>query len=212
MAKILLDKTFRSWIGLWESLSADLNTMMTELYTNNLSAPLMTTPVGTVVIEELGDGRSMVTKLTLTDFAIGTMPGTATAKAIGNIVASFPAGVHLEEITYSLLSLKAPGTVVAAVVALGSVIASGVVAILTGTATFVDRNASTTINTAPTGGTAVASLKNTTAGVQTGIALNVSGSVKDVFLNAAGTWNVDNGSGNLLTSGTITIKWVKLGA
>jgi hypothetical protein len=212
MAKILLNKTFRSWIELWESLSSDLNTMMTELYSNRLSNPLMTTPVSTVSIQEIGDGRNMTTVLSLTDFAIGTMPGTATAKAIGNIVASFPAGVHLEEITYSSLSLKAPGTVVAAVVALGSVIASGVVAILTGNATFVDRNASTTISTAPSGGTAVASLKNTTAGVQAGIALNVSGSVKEVFLNAAGTWNVDNGSGNLLASGTITIKWIKLGA
>jgi hypothetical protein len=45
--------------------------------------------------------------------------------------------------------------------------------------------------------------------MHTGIALNVTGSVKDVFLNSAGTWNANN-TGNLTATGTVVLKWTKL--
>lgn len=165
--------------------------------------------VSTIVVEESGDGVRHVTKLTLTNFLVGALSGTAAALAVGNKVYTFPAGTHLEEISYIDLSLKAAGTAVNTDTGLGSVIGSGAVATLDGTGTFEDRHTGQTIATAAAGGSAVKSLKNTTAGVQTGIALNVSNSVKDVFLNSAGSWNANN-TGNLTATGTIVLVWTTI--
>ncbi len=92
---------------------------------------------------------------------------------------------------------------------LGSVIASGAVSVLDGTATFEDRLTGLAITTDPAGGTAVDALTAATAGVATGISLNVAASVKNVFLNAAGSWNANN-TGNLTASGTIVLKWTRM--
>lgn len=173
-------------------------------------ATLMTTPVSTVTVAESGDGRNITTVLTLTDFIVGALAGAGAALGLGNIVAAFPAGQHLELVySFSSLSLKAVGTPVTCKTGLGSVIASGAVSVLSGTATFQDRLTAQDIATAPAGGTAVSALKGATAGIGTGIALNVAASVKNVFLNAAGTWNANN-TGNLTASGTIVLKWTKM--
>lgn len=170
----------------------------------------VTTPVATVSIVEYGDGRDFVTELTLTDFVVGALAGAAAALGVGNIVAAYPAGQHFELVdSFAALSLKCAGTAVATKLGLGSVIASGAVSVLSGTATFQDRIAGITANTSSTGGTAVSTVACTTAGIGTGIALNVSGSVKNVFLNAAGTWNANN-TANLTCSGTIILKWTKM--
>jgi len=173
-----------------------------------VGATLMTTPVGTVVINEYGDGRDITTVLTLTDFIVGALAGAGAALGIGNIVAAFPAGAHVENWYYQSLSLKAAGTAVNTDTGLGSVIASGAVSVLSGTGTFEDRLTGQTVPTAAGGGAVTTALLNPTAGVQTGIALNVAASVKNVFLNAAGTWNANN-TGNLTATGTIVIKWTK---
>lgn len=176
-----------------------------------VGVPLVTTPVATVSISEYGDGRDMTTVLTLTDFIVGALAGAGAALGLGNIVAAFPAGAHIEVAYYANLALKATGTAVTAKTGLGSVIASGAVSVLSGTGTFQDRLTAQDITTDPAGGTAVAALKTATAGVLTGIALNVAASVKNIFLNAAGTWNADN-TGNLKASGTIVVKWTKMSA
>lgn len=176
-----------------------------------VGATLMTTPVGTVVINEYGDGRDITSVLTLTNFIIGAVPG-AGSLGIGNILAAFPAGAHIEEAYYASLSLTVPSTVKTPKVGLGSVIASGAVAVLNGTATFMDRMTEQTVwVTAPTGGAAAAALTKPTAGALTGIALNTSTSVKNVFLNAAIDWAAGN-AGNLTASGTVTFKWTKMSA
>jgi hypothetical protein len=174
-------------------------------------ANLMTTPVSTVSIREYGDGRDVVSVLTLTDFIVGALAGAAAALRVGNIVGAFPAGAHIELAYYFDLSLKAVGTAVNTDTGLGSVIASGAGATLDGTATFEDRLTGQTIATAAAGGTAVKALLAATAGVLVGIALNAAASVKNVFLNSAGTWNANN-TGNLTATGTIVIKWTKMSA
>jgi hypothetical protein len=168
------------------------------------------TPVGTVSIVEYGNVKDITTVLTLTNFIVGAPGAAAAAKGFGNIVYAFPAGQHFE-LVYGMsnIVLTAAGTAVAAKVGLGSVVASGVISVLSGTATFQDRVAAATINTAAGGGTAVSTLACATAGIGTGIALNTESSVKNVFLNAAGTWNVNN-TGNLTATGTIILKWTKL--
>lgn len=168
---------------------------------------LGTTPVGTVSITEYGDGKDITTVLTLTNFIVGALAGAAADLAVGNIVYAYPAGQHLE-LVYSLSSivLTAAGTAVNTDTGLGSVIGSGVVSVLSGTATFEDRLTGQTIATAAGGGAAASALTAATAGIGTGIALNVAASVKNVFLNSAGSWNANN-TGNLTATGTIILKW-----
>lgn len=171
---------------------------------------LTTTPVSTVVITEFGDGKDITTVLTLTDFIVGTIPAANAALGVGNIVAAFPAGQHFELVySFSALNLKLPSTGVACDTGLGSVIASGAVATLDGTATFEDRKTGVAITTAAAGGTAVSGLACATAGIGTGIALNAAASVKNVFLNAAGTFATGN-AGSLTASGVIVLKWTKM--
>lgn len=168
------------------------------------------TPVGTVTFKEYGDGKDITTVLTLTSFIVGALDGVAADKGIGNIVYEFPAGQHFE-LVYSLSSLvlTAEGTAVVTDTGLGSVIASGAIAVLSGTATFEDRLTGQAISTDPAGGAAVSALTAATAGIGTGISLNVAASVKKVFLNSAGTWNADN-INNLTASGTIVLKWSRM--
>lgn len=171
--------------------------------------PLGSTPstISTVTATEYSTGKSVITVLTLTDFVIGALAGAGAALGLGSIVYTFPAGQHFE-LVYSLssLSLKAAGTAVNTDTGLGSVVASGAVSVLSGTATFEDRLTGQTIGTDPAGGTAVSKLLAATAGIGTGISLNATNSVKDVFLNSAGTWNANN-TGNLTASGKIVLNW-----
>jgi len=172
--------------------------------------PLVTTGVGTVAIREYGSDRDKTTELTLTNFIVGTLAGAGAALGVGNAVCSFPSGQHFE-LVYSIaaLSLKCAGTAVATDTGLGSVIASGAVSVLSGTATFEDRLTGQTISTAAAGGAAVSTLTAATAGIGTGIAINKATGVKDVFLNSAGTWNADN-TGYLTASGHVLLKWTKM--
>ena len=189
-----------------------------QIFTNGIKsdsvqvrAALGTTPVGTVTIKEYGDGRDITTVLTLTNFIVGALAGAAAALGVGNIVYAFPAGQHLELVSaFSAIVLTAAGTAVATDTGLGSVIASGAVSLLSDTTTFEDRLTGQTINTAPGGGAAVSALLAATAGIGLGISLNVAASIKNVFLNSAGTWNADN-TGNLTASGTIVLKWTRMG-
>ena len=174
------------------------------------STNLGTTPVGTVVISEYGTGRDVVTELTLTNFIVGALAGAGAALGVGNIVYAFPAGQHFELVSsLSAIVLTALGTAVATDTGLGSVIATGAVNVLSGTGTFEDRLTGQTISTAAGGGAAVSALTAATTGIGTGISLNVAASVKNVFLNSAGTWNADN-TGNLTATGVIVLKWVKM--
>ncbi len=172
---------------------------------DDLDPAVGTVPNSTVVAKEY-PGKTV---LTLTNFVVGALAGAAAALGVGNRVYGYPAGNHVEKASYIDLVLKAAGTAVNTDTGLGSVVASGAVSVLSGTTTFEDRHTGQTIGTAAAGGTAVKSLKNTTAGVQTGIALNVAADVKSVFLNAAGTWNANN-TGNLTATGTIILLWDKI--
>ncbi len=167
--------------------------------------------ISTITCNEYSTGADVVSVLTLTNFVVGAFTPAAAALAMGNIVYSYPASDQHLELVYSFdsLVLTAAGTAVVTNTGLGSVIASGAVATLAGTATFMDRITHVSITTDPAGGTAVSSLKAATAGIGTGIALNATGSVKNVFLNSCGTWNANN-TGNLTASGRIFLKWTRM--
>lgn len=176
--------------------------------------PLGSTPstISTVTATEYSTGADVVTVLTLNNFVVGALAGAGAALGFGNIVYAFPTGDMHTEVCYSFenIVLTAAGTAVNADVGLGSVVASGAVNVLSGTSTFEDRLTGQTIGTNAAGGTAVsAGPVGATAGILTGIALNGTSAVKNVFLNAAGTWNANN-VGNLTASGRIYIKWTRM--
>ncbi len=171
---------------------------------------LGTAGAGTVTVVEYSNGKDVTTVLTLASFVVGALAGAAAALGVGNRLYTFPAGQHFELVSsLSSIVLTCAGTAVATDTGLGSVIATGAVNVLSGTATFEDRLTGQTINTAAGGGAAVSALTAATAGIGTGISLNVAASVKDVFLNSAGTWNADN-TGNLTATGTVVLKWTRM--
>jgi hypothetical protein len=177
-----------------------------------------TTPAaGTVSISERGDGNSFTTTLTLTNFIIGPLAAAAAANVCVPPTALyvFPAGSHIEEYFYASLSLTCLGDTVNADVGLGSVAgddsAFAALADATVGITVEDRLTGFTAATLPAGGAVATSMGFHTAGYLIGaVANNVAASIKNVFLNASGTWHANN-TGNLTASGTVVIKWVKLG-
>ena len=170
------------------------------------TTPLTTSPVGTVAITEYSTGKDIVVFLTLTNFIVGS-GFTAAALGVGNIVCALPAGVQFWQVCSSSLALTVAGTAVTTeVLGLGTVVATGAVSVLSGTATFQNYQAgytggNTSISTVATNGPVAV-----TAGFGTGIALQTAASIKNVFLNCAATWNTNN-TGNLTATGTICIKY-----
>lgn len=166
-----------------------------------------TVGAATVSAVTKGDGRDFTTVLTLTAFVVGTQAAAAAALGLGNKIFTFPAGAHIHYITYMSIGLTCAGTASTPKIGIGSVIASGAVAVLNGTATFMDYLTEQTA--ADIAGTATVKAAVATAGAMLGISNNAAASVKDVFLNAAATWAADN-VGNLTATGTITLRWSKL--
>lgn len=166
----------------------------------------------TCTMETFGDGKNFTTVITLTDFIIGALAGAAADLTLGNPIFNFPAGYHWHNITYRSLALKCAGTPVAVDLGVGSVKCAGAVqSVLSGESTTCeDYLTGLATTTSASYGTAIPQMAINTAGTLTaGISLNLAGDVKAVYLNAAATWNADN-TGNLLASGTITLKWSKL--
>lgn len=153
------------------------------------------------------DGRHFVTELTFSGITVGTV--AAAAKGIGVAVFTLPSGVALVENSYMSVALDNADASCDAddpKVGLGSVVASGAVSVLNGTATFMDYITEQTATNCD-GVTPTVAFKNATAGANAGISLNVSGSSKVFYLNAAVAWS---GTTTITATGTITINWVKI--
>lgn len=154
-----------------------------------------------VVATEYGDGRHHITKLVLSSVAYTI--GDNASLGIGAIIYTFPAGayiVHGSSIDVGLSLTTGTPTTDTPEIGLGSVIASGAVSVLGGTATFEDIMAgATTPVMANISGTAelfthVPNLKIEAAGFRV------------VNLNFADAWaNVDNTAAT--ASGTVWLEW-----
>ena len=188
-------------------------TVKTAIQTESVisKTPIGSMPSGlsTITCAEYTQGTLVTAVLTLNGFVIGAIPAANAALGVGSAIYSFPAGDQHLETAYSFwgLALTLPSTGVVCTTGLGSVVASGVVSVLSGTATFQDRLTGQSITSAAGGGTAVnAGPVGATAGIQTGIALNGTGAIKTVYLNSAGTFGTAN-AGNLTATGQIFIQW-----
>lgn len=150
-----------------------------------------------------GDGRNFVTTLTFSGLAVDSV--TAANKAIGVLLYTLPAGVQAIDYAYMSVALAGSGALVDADtpdLGVGTVIASGVVALLSGTATFEDIITGQTAN--DVNGTAEVKTALPTAGVPL---IRESGDAKTIHLNMADGWA---GAADITATGTVTIKWTKL--
>lgn len=147
---------------------------------------------------EYGDARIHQTKLTIAS-ALPAIAGGA-ALGVGKLIYTFPAGVQIIESAYMSVSIKQTQAHINAdtpEIGLGSVIASGVVSVLSGTATFED--ILTGQVAADCDGTP------TVATVAQTFITNAAGS-KAVYLNVADAWAALGDAAALLT-GTVTLNW-----
>lgn len=172
------------------------------------------TTAATTVAEEHGDGIEHLTKLTMTNFAIGTS-GDAAALGIGAKFYTFPAG------TIIIQDATIVGGVTAAIsvttdtpeVGIGTVIASGAVSVLSGTATFedvIDGNASGTGGDTVAPDVAGGTLYKSSSATAPVVIKTTGGKARDLFLNVAVTWANVTAAGAVTFTGTITIKWRKV--
>ena len=193
------------------------NLVVDKLNTMQSSGVTTTVTNGTVSVDNYGDGSNFTTVVTLTGYIVGPLASAGAAKVLipPSALCSFPAGAHIENYFYFSLSLTAAGTaVVACDTGLGSVAGDGsAYAVLSSASvgiTVEDRLTGQTVPTAATGGAITKGMGFHTAGVLTGaVANNTASGTKDVFLNAAATWNANN-TGNLTATGTVVLKWAKV--
>ncbi len=178
---------------------------------NSSNVGTVTTAATTAVVE-YGSDIDHVTKLTMTAFSLGTC-GDNASLGIGAKFYTFPAGA----IVVSQISMLGALTAVVSVTAqtpeigIGSAVATGAVAVLSGNTTFeeyIDGNTS-----GGTNGATVATDINGTAFYKLSrnnldYIIKTSGGVShDLFLNAAVAWADVVAAAALKYTGVIIIKW-----
>jgi len=195
----------------WYTVGGDLSQAAGTFTVQGLGATVSASankgvPGANVTATERGDSYNHVTRLTFTNLAL---PGpTAMAnEAHGYLLYTFPAGTHIHKATLMGIGLQGGGVVNADTpdVGLGSVEATGAVALLNGTATFEDYITGQTA--ADCNGTLSTALLAATAGALTGISLNDPTSAKTLYLNYADGWA---GADTLLATGQVIIEWTTL--
>lgn len=152
---------------------------------------VVTTPVGS------GWNKSIIT---VSSSTWGTVAGAALG--FGYAVATFPKGVvRINAAEYDLTVTAHTGCTINPIVGLGTVVASGAVTALNGTATFEDI----------TTGAAIGALTEAVAKDYSAVVVTGENDIKDgrataktVYLNAAGNWGT---SGTLVFTGTVTLWW-----
>lgn len=163
--------------------------------------PLVVGTAGTgTTATEYRQGRDRVSVLTMA----GVLPAVAIgAQAEGLLIYTFPAGVHrVTRVTMSVGISGAESVIDADTpeVGVGSVIATGAVANLTGTTGFDDLSTQATAANC-TGTATVFALDPTEIGMK----MNVTTGVKAVHLNVADSWaGTDTGP---VLSGYVAIEW-----
>lgn len=175
----------------------------TQTPTTSVNIGTVNTVTGLTIVEQ-GDAVNHKTVLTMVDMPVGSATGAA-ALAFGKLLYTLPAGAQLVTLTYVSVALTGTTTIVGDTpeIGIGSLIASGVVLVLNGNALFMDHVTEQTSG-AISGSNTTTVMLGATAGINTGIALNVSGSTKAINLNVADTWA---GTGDVTATGTITITW-----
>ena len=158
-----------------------------------------------VTAEEYGDGYVHVTKLALDAVELSpTIP--ADAEGAGAQIYTFPAGVYAGHMSHmDITGGVFDSATNAADLGLGSVIATGDISVLSGTATFEDWLTGQTVADVSSPATEKSAIM--TAGAP--LVFEAAGS-HGLFINIAGTW--DATIATLSLTGTVWISWTYLGA
>lgn len=158
-----------------------------------------------LTVEEFGNETSHRTVLTFAAADVGSPTGAA-ALGFGTLVYTLPAGACIVKSSKFDIALQGGGVVDADTpdVGLGTVVASGVVSVLSGTATFENIHTGQTFDDC--NGTAEVNTAKATASpfeliVETADA-------HTIYFNIADTWA---GADDLTATGTITIEWDFIG-
>jgi len=162
------------------------------------------TPGTGVTAVEYGDGRTHQTVLTLGASCVLPAIAGGAALGVGKLLYTFPAGAQIIDAAYMSVAITQTQAHINAdtpEIGLGSVVASGAVSVLSGTATFED--ILTGQVAADCTGTATVKTALPTAGVP--LITEAAGS-KAVYLNVADTWAASGDAAALLT-GTVVINW-----
>ena len=165
------------------------------------TVPTEGTPVTGVTVREYGSGRNHLTKLTFSALTVDAIAAGA-AEAIGKLLYTFPAGVIKVKSAYMSVGLtNTDGSIDADTpdMGLGTVIGTGSVSVLGGTATFEDILTGQTVNNCT--GTAEVKTVHCELTIETGAA-------HTVHLNVADTWAAADTA--LKATGTVTLEWVLL--
>ena len=166
--------------------------------------------IGTVgtgsTVAEYGDGYYHTSIITVST----TLPAIAggAALGVGKLAYTFPAGaIVVEEAKFSLAITQTQGNITSNTpyVGLGTVIASGAVSVLTGTATFENIG----VGQLATNCSGTATVKTFDEQIDA-IIIETGASPRTVYINAAAIWTAGGDSAALL-AGTITLTWKFMG-
>lgn len=161
------------------------------------------TPGSDVTAQELGSANTHVTVLTFTTGAALPAIAGGADLAVGKLVYTLPAGAQvITGSDYSVGITQTAGNINADTpqVALGTTIASGAVAVLTGTAGFYNVGTDSAAANCTGTPTVLASSVNV---------VSQAGGTKTIYFNAAADWTAGGDPAAELT-GTITIFWTQL--
>jgi len=148
------------------------------------------------------DGKHFITKLTVN----GVLPAVTGSIGVGLLAFTFPAGVHSVKVARIKLALQqADGLITADTpeIGLGSVIASGAVAVLNGTAGFDDILTEQTMTDCDGTETDVTLVMPTAGQI-----VNEAAGVKAVYINAADAWAGAEAACGVV--GEVWLEWVQL--
>ncbi len=157
--------------------------------------------VAGLTVAEYGDATFHRTVFTLDEVAVGSATGAA-ALGFGLLLYTLPDGACILKSSKINFSLQGGGVVDADTpdVGLGTVIASGVVSVLSGTATFENLHTGQTFNDCD----GTAEVKTLLATTSPFALIVETADAHTIHLNIADTWA---GADDLTATGTITIEW-----
>jgi hypothetical protein len=159
---------------------------------------------GLTAVED-GNGHAHRTVFTLDAFALGSATGAA-ALGFGKLIYTLPAGACIIKASKIDIALQGGGVVDADTpdMGLGTVIASGVVSVLSGTATFENILTGQTVNDCA----GTAEVKTTLATASPFGLVVETADAHTIHLNIADTWA---GADDITATGTIIIEWDFIG-
>jgi hypothetical protein len=167
------------------------------------------TPGTGITAVEYGEGRQHTTVLTLGAGCVLPAIAGGASLGVGTLIYTFPAGAQVvlaSKVDVGITQTQGNINANTPVVGLGHVVASGVISVLSGTATFQSINVGkaaancTGTHTVQTAGPTVTPFNYVTE----------TGGVKAVYFNAAAAWSA-SGDAAAKLDGTVTIHWLHLG-